>query len=215
MRKSCKSAPSKAGTSSRATRRTAPGSTRSRSPAPVRRSDQPHPGCRQSLAGRGHRTASRRSTTASDREYWREWFPADFITESFPGQFRNWFYSLLVMSAALEDVTPYKTLSWASARCSTRTGEELHKSKGNSIPFDEAAAIVGADTMRWLFVSSIPEQNVRFPRIPTEDAAEAARKLGQPPRHAISGCRYGGRWTSSGTCTRSSSPTPISTPSIQ
>ncbi|MGN6698085.1 MAG: class I tRNA ligase family protein, partial [Thermomicrobiales bacterium] len=30
-----------------------------------------------------------------DRAYWEEWYPADFITESFPGQFRNWFYSLL------------------------------------------------------------------------------------------------------------------------
>ena len=29
----------------------------------------------------------------SDPEYWKQWFPADFVTESFPGQFRNWFYS--------------------------------------------------------------------------------------------------------------------------
>ena len=35
-----------------------------------------------------------------DMERWRKWFPADFITESFPGQFRNWFYSLLTMAAA-------------------------------------------------------------------------------------------------------------------
>ena len=28
-----------------------------------------------------------------DPDYWATWFPADFITESFPGQFRNWFYS--------------------------------------------------------------------------------------------------------------------------
>ena len=27
-----------------------------------------------------------------DRAEWEKWFPADFITESFPGQFRNWFY---------------------------------------------------------------------------------------------------------------------------
>ena len=33
-----------------------------------------------------------------DPEYWAKWFPADFITESFPGQFRNWFYSMLAMS---------------------------------------------------------------------------------------------------------------------
>ena len=34
----------------------------------------------------------------SNKKYWKEWFPGDFITESFPGQFRNWFYSLLSMT---------------------------------------------------------------------------------------------------------------------
>ena len=37
-----------------------------------------------------------------DPEYWAQWFPADFITESFPGQFRNWFYSMLAMSTVLK-----------------------------------------------------------------------------------------------------------------
>ena len=27
----------------------------------------------------------------TDRDYWKQWFPAEFITECFPGQFRNWF----------------------------------------------------------------------------------------------------------------------------
>ena len=36
-----------------------------------------------------------------DPEYWQQWFPADFITESFPGQFRNWFYSLLAMATGV------------------------------------------------------------------------------------------------------------------
>ena len=35
--------------------------------------------------------------------------PADFITECFPGQFRNWFL-LLVMSSFLEKKAPFKTL---------------------------------------------------------------------------------------------------------
>jgi isoleucyl-tRNA synthetase len=34
-------------------------------------------------------------------DYWADWFPADFVTESFPGQFRNWFYSMLAMSGVL------------------------------------------------------------------------------------------------------------------
>ena len=31
---------------------------------------------------------------SSNKEYWSQWYPADFVTECFPGQFRNWFYSL-------------------------------------------------------------------------------------------------------------------------
>ena len=117
----------------------------------------------------------------SDRAYWREWFPADFITESFPGQFRNWFYSMLVMSAALEDTEPFKTVL-GFATLLDQNGAGMHKSLGNSIPFDEAAAIVGADSMRWLFLSHAPENNLRFPRIPSEEQAAQARALGQPPR---------------------------------
>jgi isoleucyl-tRNA synthetase len=37
----------------------------------------------------------------TNRKHWEQWFPADFVTESFPGQFKNWFYSLLVMSTVL------------------------------------------------------------------------------------------------------------------
>ena len=54
---------------------------------------------------------SRRCSYRHDRDYWEKWFPADFITESFPGQFRNWFYSLLAMSTVLEDRTAVRTSS--------------------------------------------------------------------------------------------------------
>ena len=30
-----------------------------------------------------------------DRDDWAQWFPADLVLESFPGQFRNWFYAML------------------------------------------------------------------------------------------------------------------------
>jgi isoleucyl-tRNA synthetase len=43
----------------------------------------------------------------SDKKYWEKWFPANFITESFPGQFKNWFYSLIAMSTVLEDTQPF------------------------------------------------------------------------------------------------------------
>jgi isoleucyl-tRNA synthetase len=96
-----------------------------------------------------------------DREYWREWFPAEFITESFPGQFRNWFYSMLAMSTVLGNTEPFQTvLGYALLR--DEMGREMHKSWGNTIPFDEAADRAGADMMRWLFCQHNPEQNLNF-----------------------------------------------------
>ena len=41
-------------------------------------------------------------------------------------------------------------------------GEEMHKSRGNSIPFDEAADRIGADVMRWMYASANPAVNLRF-----------------------------------------------------
>ncbi|MDI7277194.1 MAG: class I tRNA ligase family protein, partial [Anaerolineae bacterium] len=43
-----------------------------------------------------------------DPAYWRQWYPADWITESFPGQFRNWFYSLLAMAAVIDKTPPFR-----------------------------------------------------------------------------------------------------------
>lgn len=90
-----------------------------------------------------------------------DWFPADFITESFPGQFKNWFYSLIAMSAALKKTNPFETvLGFASVR--DEKGEEMHKSKGNAIEFSEAADKIGVDVMRWLYLRTNPEHNVNF-----------------------------------------------------
>src|SRR5437588_1233184 len=71
-------------------------------------------------------------------DYWRQWFPADFVTESFPGQFRNWFYSLLAMGTMLEGCSPFKVLL-GHALVRDEKGEEMHKSMGNAIPFEGAA----------------------------------------------------------------------------
>ncbi|KPJ74398.1 isoleucyl-tRNA synthetase [candidate division TA06 bacterium DG_78] len=96
-----------------------------------------------------------------NKTYWKEWFPADFITESFPGQFRNWFYAILTMSTVLEERAPFKEiLGYATMR--DEHGEEMHKSKGNAIEFDEAAEKVGADVMRWMFAKHNPVQNLNF-----------------------------------------------------
>jgi isoleucyl-tRNA synthetase len=97
----------------------------------------------------------------TDREYWRKWFPADFVTESFPGQFRNWFYALLTMSTVLADEPMTRTL-FGYALMRDEHGEEMHKSKGNAILFDEAAERIGTDVMRWMFMATNPATNLNF-----------------------------------------------------
>ncbi|MEP6640185.1 MAG: DUF5915 domain-containing protein, partial [Chloroflexota bacterium] len=96
-----------------------------------------------------------------DPEYWRNWFPADFITESFPGQFRNWFYSMLAMSTVLRREPPYKTI-FGYALVVADDGRQMHKSWGNAIEFDEAADRMGVDVMRWMFAKARPEDNIVF-----------------------------------------------------
>ncbi|MBN19006.1 MAG: isoleucine--tRNA ligase [Chloroflexi bacterium] len=98
---------------------------------------------------------------AEDKEYWGKWFPADWISESFPGQFRNWFYSLLTMSTVLEISEPTKAIfSYAIMR--DENGEEMHKSKGNAIWFEDAADKMGVDAMRWLYARQNPSANLAF-----------------------------------------------------
>jgi isoleucyl-tRNA synthetase len=97
----------------------------------------------------------------SDPDYWKEWFPADWISESFPGQFRNWFYSLIVMAAVLEDSMPAKNV-FAYALMRDENGEEMHKSKGNAIWFEDAADKMGVDVMRWTYSRHNPASNLNF-----------------------------------------------------
>ncbi|MBI3289949.1 isoleucine--tRNA ligase [Candidatus Microgenomates bacterium] len=96
-----------------------------------------------------------------DKKYWSEWFPADFITESFPGQFKNWFYSLLCMATILEDINPMKTVL-GFATLLGGDGRAMHKSWGNSIEFNEGADKIGVDVMRWMYAKQNPENNLIF-----------------------------------------------------
>jgi Isoleucyl-tRNA synthetase len=102
---------------------------------------------------------------------WARWFPADFITESFPGQFRNWFYSMLAMSTVLRREPPFKTI-FGYALVFAEDGRQMHKSWGNAIEFDEAADRMGVDVMRWMFAKARPEENIAF----GWNAADEARR---------------------------------------
>ncbi len=97
----------------------------------------------------------------TDRAYWEGWFPFDFITESFPGQFRNWFYAILAMSTVLEKRAPFRTvLGYATMKA--EDGREMHKSWGNAIEVKDAVEKMGADVMRWIFARHNPSQNLLF-----------------------------------------------------
>ncbi len=64
-----------------------------------------------------------------DPEFWEKWYPAHWISESFPGQFRNWFYSLLAMGTVLDNSPPFlENFSYASLHA--EDGREMHKSCG-------------------------------------------------------------------------------------
>ena len=97
----------------------------------------------------------------SDREYWNKWMPADLVLECFPGQFRNWFYALLSMSTMMENAKPFKTLL-GHALVRDEHGDEMHKSTGNAIWFDEAVEKMGADVMRWLYCGQNTVNNLNF-----------------------------------------------------
>ena len=108
-----------------------------------------------------------------DKAYWEKWFPGDFVVESFPGQFRNWFYSLLALSTVMEDKAPFKTLL-GHALVKDETGRDMHKSWGNAIWFDDAAEEIGVDVMRWMYANQNIEHNLLFGYGP---ANEVRRKL--------------------------------------
>jgi isoleucyl-tRNA synthetase len=97
----------------------------------------------------------------TDHSYWQKWFPFEFICESFPGQFRNWFYAILTMSTVLEKRSPFKTIL-GYALMKGEDGREMHKSWGNAVDTDEAFDKMGADVMRWAFCRQNPVQNLNF-----------------------------------------------------
>ncbi len=97
----------------------------------------------------------------TNREYWRQWYPADWISESFPGQFRNWFYSMLAMATVIDNSPPFKEC-FGYATLYAEDGRPMHKSWGNMIEFNEAADRMGVDVMRWLYANQRPEANLLF-----------------------------------------------------
>jgi isoleucyl-tRNA synthetase len=130
-----------------------------------------------------------------DRAEWEKWYPADFVTECFPGQFRNWFYSLLSLSTMMRyDETgdpaqkrPFKTLL-GHRLVMNEEGKPMHKSDGTAIWFEEAAEQLGVDTIRWMYCAQNPAADLRFGTrhpdesvtLPTMDGPISSTKEGLP-----------------------------------
>lgn len=96
-----------------------------------------------------------------DKKEWRNWFPVDFITESFPGQFKNWFYAMIAESTVLENEPPFKRVLGYGTLLG-EDGRPMHKSWGNSIEFNEGADKIGVDVMRWMYARQNPSDNMLF-----------------------------------------------------
>jgi isoleucyl-tRNA synthetase len=104
-----------------------------------------------------------------NRDEWQKWYPADLVTECFPGQFRNWFYSMLSLSTMMmydeadsaADKKPFRTLL-GHRLVQNEQGKPMHKSDGTAIWFEEAAEQLGVDTMRWMYLSHNPAADLRF-----------------------------------------------------
>ena len=95
-----------------------------------------------------------------DREYWKQWFPAELIIEM-RAQVRCWFYAILFMSVVLEDCAPNQKCM-THEKVVAEDGREMHKSRGNAIWFDEAVEKMGGDVMRWMYSGQPKTVPLRF-----------------------------------------------------
>ena len=97
----------------------------------------------------------------SDHDAWKQHYPADFVTECFPGQFRNWFYAMLAMATMMDNSPPFRNLL-GHRLVMNEDGQPMHKSDGTAIWFEEAAEQLGVDTMRWMYLAQNPASDMRF-----------------------------------------------------
>ncbi len=95
-----------------------------------------------------------------DRDYWRKWFPAEFITENVE-QIRLWYYSQLFFSVVLTGDAPYQTVL-SNEFVYDEKGEQFHKTGENFIDFPQAAERAGSDVVRWYYARHDPAEKVLF-----------------------------------------------------
>ncbi|RZN38290.1 MAG: isoleucine--tRNA ligase [Methanophagales archaeon ANME-1-THS] len=96
-----------------------------------------------------------------EQEEFKQNFPADFITEAID-QTRGWFYSLLGVSTAIFDATPYRNVL-SLGHILDEQGVKMSKSKGNVVDINAIFNTEGADALRWyLFTAGPLTEDIRF-----------------------------------------------------
>ena len=96
----------------------------------------------------------------TDKEYFEENFPSEFVCEMIE-QIKLWFFFTLFMSVVLVGKAPYeKVVTYQYVM--DENGEEFHKSGGNSLDCDVVADKVGAEAVRYLYAGANPVNDMRF-----------------------------------------------------
>ncbi len=108
-----------------------------------------------------------------NKELFEENFPAQFISEAVD-QTRGWFYTLLAISTAIFDRSPFENVI-VMGHVLDKKGIKMSKHKGNVVEPMKVINEQGADATRWHFyTASMPWLPTRFSE---KDVAESQRKF--------------------------------------
>ncbi len=96
-----------------------------------------------------------------EEKAFKEWWPADFITEGHD-QTRGWFYSQLGASMVAFGKAPYKSVLMHGFTLDLE-GKKMSKSLGNVVSPEEVVAKVGAESLRFYVLSqNAPWDDLKF-----------------------------------------------------
>lgn len=122
-------------------------------------------------------------------------WPADVVLEG-NDQYRGWFNSLLTTAVAAKDEAPYRMVL-THGMVLDKSGQEMHKSLGNTIDPLEIVNQYGADILRLWVASSEYRSDVRISDEILRQLAESYRKIRNTFRFLLGNLRdYDPAWAS-------------------
>ncbi|MEM2089674.1 MAG: isoleucine--tRNA ligase [Candidatus Pacearchaeota archaeon] len=119
-----------------------------------------------------------------NKKYFNQWYPADLVIECGPGQYRLWFFFMLLAGVVLTGKPPFKNV-FTYELVKDAQGREMHKSLGNAVWIDEAIEKIGADALRYLYVKASPHKNLCFSFDLAKDAERALKILENVGRYVL------------------------------